>query len=96
MFGLQRCEAIAEDVGLNALLIGDPDFSDRYVRNIQGVTAEDVRRVARTYLDPERLCVSRVVPQDRAAAGEEREAEGKPAAGKAEGRPEIVARTLSN
>jgi zinc protease len=94
VFGLQRCEDIAEDVGLNALLVGDPDFSDRYVRSIQEVTAEDVRRVARTYLDPDRLCVSSVVPQARAAR--EAEAEDAKTAETTAGRPEIVARTLSN
>ncbi len=96
VYGLQRCEDIAEDVGLNALLVGDPDFSDRYVRNIQEVTAEDVRRVAQTYLDPNRLCVSRVVPEAKAAAEEESKVEGKAAEAKADGRPEIVSRTLPN
>jgi zinc protease len=96
VFALQRCEDIAEDVGLNALLVGDPDFSDRYVRNIQDVTAEDVRRVARLYLDPDRLCVSRIVPAAQAAAATTAGGEQPKAAAKADGRPEIVARRLSN
>jgi len=102
VFGLQQCEDIATDVGLNALLVGDPDFSDRYVRNIQRVTAEDVRRVARGYLDPERLNVSRIVPKPPPAAGAETgetEAEGATAAKVAKppaGRPQIFARQLPN
>jgi len=99
VFGLQRCEDIAEDVGLNALLIGDPDFSDRYVRNIQDVTAEDVRRVARTWLDPDRLCVSRIVPKKQAAAGKEGEAQPggqAKAVPPAAGRPQIIAHKLSS
>ncbi|MEA3368360.1 MAG: insulinase family protein, partial [Planctomycetota bacterium] len=87
VFGLQRCEDIATDLGLNALLVGDPDFSDRYVRNIQRVTAEDVRRVARTYLDPERLTVTRIVPEKQGAVG--KKAEGEPDA-KAVAEPQRV------
>ena len=97
VYGLQQCEDIATDVGLNALLVGDPDFSDRYVRNIQRVTAQDVLRVAREYLVPERVCVSRIVPTAMAKA--EAPADGakapaaKPAAGK---RPKVTERRLAN
>jgi len=80
VFGLQRCEDIAEDLGLNALLVGDPDFSDRYVRHIQAVTAEDVRRVAQTYLDPERVSVARIVPEAQAVGGKEAKGDEKAAA----------------
>jgi len=97
VFGLQRCEDIATDLGLNALLVGDPDFSDRYVRNIQRVTAEDVRRVARTYLDPERLTVTRIVPEKQAAAGKKAEGKAAEKARKpADRRPKIIARKLSS
>ena len=48
------------------------DLPDRYfeefVPNIHGVTAEDVSRVARTYIDPARLAT--VIVGDRAAVGE--------------------------
>jgi len=99
VYGLQECEAIATDLGLNALLVGDPNFSDRYVRNIQDVTAEDVRRVARQYLVPDRVCVSRIVPEAMAkpqaaapAAGTEPSAPAKGASK----RPKVSERRLAN
>jgi len=79
IYGLQTCEDLATDLGTSALLVGDPHFSDRYVRNIQRVTAEDVLRVARTYLDPRRLTVTSVVPAKRPGPA------GGPAAGTAAG-----------
>jgi len=98
VFSLQGCEEIAEDVGLNALLVGDPHFSDRYVRNIQRVTAADVHRVACTYLDPERITVTSIVPEGMAgsAATEQTGAAGKPPGGPGGERPGIVARRLAN
>jgi len=91
-FELQDCETIASDLGLNALLVGDPDFSARYVRAIQDVTAEDVRRVAQTYLDPMRVNVASVVPAPPAPAAGQPAAAPKPPAG----RPAVIARRLPN
>ena len=36
-------------LGLDMLSTYDPNFSEAYVRNIQQVTAEDIREVARLY-----------------------------------------------
>ena len=38
---------------------------NEYLQGIQGVTADDVRRVARQYLDPDRRTVGILVPQAR-------------------------------
>ena len=100
VFGLQECAEIAEDMAANELLLGAPHFSQRYVRNIQSVTAEDVQRVAAQYLKPETVCVTAVRP--KAAKALAPPAEAKPATGTpsatsaAKGRPPIIARQLSN
>ncbi len=91
VFGLQQCEEIAADVGLNALLLGDPDFSERYVRSIQKVTAEDVQRVAAAYLNPEVMTVTTIRPKSEAAAAAQAPAATAPAA-----RPQVIARRLAN
>ncbi|MCX5647726.1 MAG: pitrilysin family protein [Planctomycetota bacterium] len=92
VFSLQACETIAADLGTNALLVGDPHFSDRYVRNIQGVTLEDVKRVAAKYLRPEVLCETVVRPKEKTPA----EGEKPPAPAVASQRPEIISRVLAN
>ncbi len=89
-FGLQTCEDIAADMGTNALLLGDPHFSERYVASIQKVTAEDVRRAAARYLEPDLLCETVVRPKQPAPA------EGKEPAARATGRPEVICRVLAN
>jgi zinc protease len=100
VFGLQECAEIAEDLASNELLLGAPHFSERYVRNIQSVTAEDVQRVAAQYLKPEAVCVTTVRP--KAAKAPAAPAEAKPAAdvpaviAVPTGRPPIIARQLSN
>jgi zinc protease len=96
VFGLQQCDEIAEDLGLNALLAGAPHFSERYVRNIQTVTAEDVQRVAAQYLRPESVCETTVRPPASGPAAPAAPTPAAPAAAAAGGRPPIVARQLSN
>jgi len=91
VFSLQASEDIASDLGTNALLVGDPHFSDRYVRNIQGVTLEDVKRVAAKYLRPEVLCETVVRPKEKTPAEGEKAASAAPAE-----RPEIISRVLAN
>ena len=92
VFSLQACETIAADLGTSALLVGDPHFSDRYVRNIQGVTLEEVKRVAAKYLRPEVLCEAVVRPKEKTPAEGE-----KPAApAVVSERPEIISRVLAN
>ena len=90
VFGLQQCEDIATDMGTNMLLAGAPHFSERYVRNIQGVAAEDVQRVAAQYLRPETVCVTSIRPK-AAKAGP-----AAPVAPAATPRLQIVPRQLAN
>ncbi|MEM9501519.1 MAG: pitrilysin family protein [Pseudomonadota bacterium] len=44
----------AFELGEALVSSGDPDFADRQLTQITSVTAEDVQRVAATYLDPQR------------------------------------------
>jgi len=95
VFSLQACETIAADLGTSALLVGDPHFSDRYVRNIQGVALEEVKRVAAKYLRPEVLCEAVVRPKEKTPAeGEQPPSPAAPAV--ASERPEIISRVLAN
>src|SRR2546426_2513403 len=62
VFEHQTVEQRAHALGLNMLATYDPNFSDTYVRNIQHVTAEDIREVARLYLREETLVQAVVRP----------------------------------
>jgi len=55
VFGQQTVQNAADSLGRNFLSTGDPLFEHQYVENIQRVTAEQVRQVARRYFTPGRL-----------------------------------------
>ncbi len=55
VFGQQTVQQAAESLGRNFLSTGDPLFDHTYVENIQKVTAEQVRDVARRYFVPGKL-----------------------------------------
>lgn len=79
-YGRETVEAEAASLASGLLAAGDPNFDLTYAQNIQRVTAEDVRRVVRTYFRDEALCVTALVPP-RPRPGAEAEAPAeKPAA----------------
>ena len=67
-YGLARRFETTNDIATNVadaelFALGD-DYFDRYVARVRAVTAEDVQRVARTYLEPSRWAI--VIAGDRA------------------------------
>ncbi|MFW6146333.1 MAG: M16 family metallopeptidase [Planctomycetota bacterium] len=68
VFGNQDVESRASRLASDYLATGDVDFSRRYTDRIQAVTAEQVRAMARRYLDPETMVVTRMLPAAVAAA----------------------------
>src|SRR2546423_4246080 len=62
IFERQTVEQRAHALGLDMLATYDPSFSETYVRNIQQVTAEDIRAVARLYFREETLVQAVVRP----------------------------------
>jgi len=64
VFNLQTAQSVSETMASDFLATGDIHFSDRYVENIQKVTAEQVREVARKYLQPGRMGTVIVVPEN--------------------------------
>ena len=58
VFTQMTVEGLAEDIGSGWFQAGDLDFSAHYTERMQAVTADDVVRVAKTYLLPERLNVA--------------------------------------
>ncbi len=68
VFGQQTVQARARTIGINMLSTFDPNFSATYVRKIQNVTAQDIRRVARQYLHEDTLTVVVVRPKRQEAS----------------------------
>ncbi len=55
VFARQTVEQAADGLGRNVVTAADPLFDKKYVEGIQGVTAEQIRDVARRYFVPQRL-----------------------------------------
>ncbi|NBB94740.1 MAG: hypothetical protein GVY16_03270 [Planctomycetes bacterium] len=60
----QEAGDIAHTLGSDYIHTGDVTFSKRYTDSIQTVTAEQVQTAARTYLDPQRMVITRLVPAE--------------------------------
>jgi zinc protease len=63
VYAQETAESQAATLASDYLSTGELDFSDRYTRRIQDVTAQQVQAVARKYLDPARMAVTRMVSQ---------------------------------
>ena len=71
--GLATARGRASDLGSNWLLTRNPNFSKDYLDAIARVTTEDLKRVAREYLRPERLNVTSLNPPGSLAASNGKE-----------------------
>jgi zinc protease len=67
VYGQQTVESISASLGTDLLSTGDADFSRRYARKIQAVTAEQVRAAAERYFDFDAVVITRMVPAGSAA-----------------------------
>lgn len=63
IFAMQTAESVAEMMAQDFLATGDIHFSQAYVDGIQKVTAEQVREMARKYLEPARMATIAVLPE---------------------------------
>ena len=78
VFASQTAEDIASMMARDYLSTGDVHFSQAYVDNIQKVTAEQIREMARKYLVPDRLGTITILPEGYASAADEGKALGEP------------------
>jgi zinc protease len=63
IFAIQTPSAVAAQQAFDESMARDHDFSEKYVQMIGKVTSEDVKRVARVYLAPDKKIVSALRPQ---------------------------------
>ena len=74
-FGRQDMESIASSLGTSEISSGNPDFDEMYATEIQNVTADQIREVARRYFSSDNLGIAILAPP----TGAEVEIEGAPA-----------------
>ncbi len=70
-YNRQTVESEASSLASGFLAAADANFDLTYAQNIQQVTAEDVRRVARTYFREQALCVTTLVGTQKPAGAPE-------------------------
>ena len=63
---LASIEERADHISHHALLTGDPSYVNTFVDQVRGVTADQVREAAATWLDPEARSVVRYLAEDEA------------------------------
>ncbi|NLW87606.1 MAG: insulinase family protein [Planctomycetes bacterium] len=68
VYSQQSAQSIADVIGMDFISTGDAEFSSNYTKRIQQVSAEDVLAVARKYLTPDAMVITRMTPAEQAAA----------------------------
>ncbi|MBW1979757.1 MAG: insulinase family protein [Deltaproteobacteria bacterium] len=68
VFAKQSAAGMASSLAGSYVDTGDPYFDDAYVKQIRKVTREDVRQVAQTYLQKDRLTVAILSPPGKGQA----------------------------
>ncbi|MBM3237736.1 insulinase family protein [Candidatus Poribacteria bacterium] len=63
IFSLQTPEEYASILGMNEFMTSDMNFSEKYLQQFQSVTAADIMRVAKKYLNPENMTVALITPR---------------------------------
>jgi len=69
-FANETTNGQAESLGLYYTLSGSQEYESKYLREVARVTAADVRRVARQYLDPEKMVTVGLQPKTASTAAE--------------------------
>jgi len=69
VFAQMTADGVADTLGTFWLTVGDLDFGQLYVDKVQKLTAKDVLRVAKEYLNPQMLNTVFLLPETKLAAG---------------------------
>ena len=67
--GMQTSENVAATLATDLLTSADPHFSDRYLKRIDQLTTDDIKRVAAKYFVRDRLITTAMLPSEFVGAG---------------------------
>ncbi|MDZ7379109.1 MAG: insulinase family protein [candidate division KSB1 bacterium] len=57
-------QGIADQLGRSALIYGDPNYGTHYIAAVEALTRDDLRQAAAACLDPQRVNIALLVPQE--------------------------------
>jgi zinc protease len=63
IYGNESVENIANSIGYDMVLGGDLKYYTCYIEQVKKITDQDILRVAKEYLDPNKMAVSLLVPE---------------------------------
>jgi zinc protease len=66
LYSTQTADGMAGRLGFLKFIIGELDFDDRYLAELQAVDAKRIQEVARRYLDWRRMSICMLVPKEHA------------------------------
>ncbi len=70
VYAQQSVDSVSKRLGSDYITTGDADFSRNYTKRIEAVTAEQVLAVATKYITPDRMAITRMVPNETLSVGE--------------------------
>lgn len=65
IYDRQTVQGQARKIGFYEMMAGGLEFEKEYLRRINLLEVEDLRRVMRTYLDPSRMVISLLIPHEK-------------------------------
>jgi len=68
VYAQQSVDSVSKRLGSDYITTGDADFSRNYTKRIEAVTAEQVLAVAKKYITPDRMAITRMVPTETLSA----------------------------
>ncbi|MGH7175821.1 MAG: M16 family metallopeptidase [Tepidisphaeraceae bacterium] len=67
IMSMQTCDDVISQMAVDYIVTGDPHYQDQYIQRIQTLSSDDLRNVARKYLDSARLLTTAMVPTESQA-----------------------------
>ena len=77
LYAEESVAGASSEIGYSTLLTGDWNYSSEYVENIKKVTAEDIQKAAKKYLDEQQTIIATITPKNPEKAVKTKKISGK-------------------
>lgn len=65
LYSRESVSDFASEIGYSTTITGDSKFYENYLKNLNKITAKDIQKVAKKYLEPEHTVISVVLPKNQ-------------------------------